>query len=512
MTIPHLLPCRSGIASLRGLAATVAGAVLLAAPMAADEDHRPSWLVDGERVPTGAHITPTAAPGAIFRPSTRSRRRPDFIAGQAVTTALSPDRRTLLVLTAGTTGNTVHRRRVAPSRTNTSSSTTCRARRRSSARCCTVPNTFNGLAWNPAGDEFYVTGGGGRQRARLSPKPATSGREAAADPSRAYERARAATGRWPPGWPSTRAGDSPARGQLRERLGEPRRPDHANASSPSCDLRPGKSDPAQAGVPGGELPVLGGGQGRRQGVRVQPARPRDRGARPARRTACRPGRITVGGQPRRMILEPRPGAGSTWPTTTATRSPSSTPRTDRRRWRRSRWPRPRLLPNARELKGSQPEQPGAVARRRTLYVTNGGTNAVAVVRLGERRRRPTAKTGRAAGRVTGLIPTGWYPNSVSLSADGSRLYVVNGKSNAGPNPGPAATRVHRPGSLGPCRRATVRLAAHQGRPARACPCPPRASWPASPGRSRTTTASPRPRTTRPEPRHDGPAPRGASGT
>jgi DNA-binding beta-propeller fold protein YncE len=36
--------------------------------------------------------------------------------------------------------------------------------------------------------------------------------------------------------------------------------------------------------------------------------------------------------------------------------------------------------------------------------------------------------------VAGLIPTGWYPNSVSLSPDGQWVYVVNGKSPTGPNP------------------------------------------------------------------------------
>jgi DNA-binding beta-propeller fold protein YncE len=36
--------------------------------------------------------------------------------------------------------------------------------------------------------------------------------------------------------------------------------------------------------------------------------------------------------------------------------------------------------------------------------------------------------------VAGLIPTGWQPNSSSVSPDGSTLYVVNGKSNTGPNP------------------------------------------------------------------------------
>ncbi|HEV2182606.1 MAG TPA: hypothetical protein VGR39_02895, partial [Candidatus Acidoferrales bacterium] len=34
----------------------------------------------------------------------------------------------------------------------------------------------------------------------------------------------------------------------------------------------------------------------------------------------------------------------------------------------------------------------------------------------------------------GLIPTGWYPSSVSVSRDGKMLYVVNSKSVPGPNP------------------------------------------------------------------------------
>ncbi len=37
-------------------------------------------------------------------------------------------------------------------------------------------------------------------------------------------------------------------------------------------------------------------------------------------------------------------------------------------------------------------------------------------------------------QLVGLIPTGWYPNSVSLSPDGKWVYVVNGKSPTGPNP------------------------------------------------------------------------------
>jgi YVTN family beta-propeller protein len=58
-----------------------------------------------------------------------------------------------------------------------------------------------------------------------------------------------------------------------------------------------------------------------------------------------------------------------------------------------------------------------------LYVTNGGTNSVAVVALD----RPTPT-------VLGLIPTGWYPQAVVAASLHPQLYVVNSRSNPGPNP------------------------------------------------------------------------------
>jgi DNA-binding beta-propeller fold protein YncE len=60
-----------------------------------------------------------------------------------------------------------------------------------------------------------------------------------------------------------------------------------------------------------------------------------------------------------------------------------------------------------------------------LWVTNGNLNSIAVVPL----------TGTDQNdQVVGLIPTGWYPNSVSFSPDGKWAYVVNGKSPTGANP------------------------------------------------------------------------------
>jgi YVTN family beta-propeller protein len=60
----------------------------------------------------------------------------------------------------------------------------------------------------------------------------------------------------------------------------------------------------------------------------------------------------------------------------------------------------------------------------TLYVTLGTENSVAVVNL-------------SSGEVEGRIPTGWYPTSVSVSANGSTLFVSTYRSNSGPNPGNA---------------------------------------------------------------------------
>jgi YVTN family beta-propeller protein len=60
-----------------------------------------------------------------------------------------------------------------------------------------------------------------------------------------------------------------------------------------------------------------------------------------------------------------------------------------------------------------------------LYVSNGNLNDIAVVALGG---------ANSGDHVVGLIPTGWYPNSVTLSKDGAWAYVVNAKSPTGANP------------------------------------------------------------------------------
>lgn len=81
------------------------------------------------------------------------------------------------------------------------------------------------------------------------------------------------------------------------------------------------------------------------------------------------------------------------------------------------------LPNTpTRPRGATPTSLTLSGDERTLYATNGGTNAVAVISL----------TGPKP-RLTGLIPTGWYPAAVAWMP--KRLFVLDTKGQAGPNRG-----------------------------------------------------------------------------
>jgi YVTN family beta-propeller protein len=65
----------------------------------------------------------------------------------------------------------------------------------------------------------------------------------------------------------------------------------------------------------------------------------------------------------------------------------------------------------------------------TLYAVNSGSNSVAVIPL---------RDGKAHA-VSGLIPTAYEPHDVTFSADGSWMYIISGKSATGPNSGHLAS-------------------------------------------------------------------------
>ena len=69
-----------------------------------------------------------------------------------------------------------------------------------------------------------------------------------------------------------------------------------------------------------------------------------------------------------------------------------------------------LQPFAQPVAGIAPTALALSTDGARLYVACGGINAVAVL-------------GTAGGKIEGLIPTAWYPNGLSLSADGKYLAV-----------------------------------------------------------------------------------------
>ena len=95
-------------------------------------------VVPGELLPTGVRITPTAAEGAIFQPLNPDLpSNSEFLAGQAVTTAVSPDGNTLLILTSGyNRTNDPTGRRIHEESNEYVFFTTSPGRYRSSARSC----------------------------------------------------------------------------------------------------------------------------------------------------------------------------------------------------------------------------------------------------------------------------------------------------------------------------------------------------------------------------------------
>ncbi len=116
-------------------------------------------LQTGELIPTGVRITPTAATGSTFQPLHPDLPGdPSFIVGQAVTTAISPDGKTLLILTSGF--NSESAGPTHPRESNEyifvydlSGVTPFKQ------QVLQIPNPFDGLVWNPNGAEFYATGG-----------------------------------------------------------------------------------------------------------------------------------------------------------------------------------------------------------------------------------------------------------------------------------------------------------------------------------------------------------------
>ena len=84
-----------------------------------------------------------------------------------------------------------------------------------------------------------------------------------------------------------------------------------------------------------------------------------------------------------------------------------------------------VRPDERLPFGSAPNALVVSSDSKTLYVANGGNNAIAVITLGQNARGDGG--GPLQSRVDGFIPTGWYPGAVLVNSGDTRLFVANTK-------------------------------------------------------------------------------------
>jgi len=381
-------------------------------------------------LPTGATITPTAATGSVYQSLTVALPDyPSYSPDSAETTLISPDGKTLLILTSGYNLNLDSNGNYQPQDSGEYVFVY-------DISLPSVPvqkqvvqlqnqRAFGGLVWSPDGTKFYVAGG--------------------ADDT-LYTFAQT-NGQWGPVGAGISLGHS---GDLinQETLVGPTAAGIgitadgsavivANYETDSVtavdvvhgailaeyDLRPGRINPLQSGVAGGEFPFGVAVKGNNT-VYVSSTRDREIDVvNLSNGTLTLTSRVAIDGNPAKMVLNHAQSkllvavanADALVIIDTSLNKVVSQVNTS---GPEEVFGEERSIP-----KGSNPNSVSLSPDESTAFVTNGGTNSVAVISLEERRPE-----------VVGLIPAGWQPNSVSISPDGSMLYVVNGKSDPGPNP------------------------------------------------------------------------------
>jgi DNA-binding beta-propeller fold protein YncE len=429
-------------AALPLICGMVSGAV--AAPTLAANDAGAQLLRN-----MGQQITPLAPPGSRFVPMNPDLPdRPAWLAGQAVTTVVSPDHKTMLVLTSGYNRvfNTPTLMPHMPDSFEYVFIYDISTHTPVKKQVVKIPNTYNGIVFDPSGAAFYVAGGRDDNVHIVALGADGTWRELA--PALALGHSKGGNGLSGlsdagQGGINLQVGVKPCAAGLaissdgqalvvanyyNDSITVFRGGYGRWSTGTELDLRPGRSHPTEAGAPGGEYPfwVAVKGQGAKATAYVSSIRDREIVVVDLAGAPAVVARIPVKGQPNKMTLSAAQSllfvaddqadtidvidtrTNAILETIPVIASASATP------------------PSLTKYRGANPNSVVLSPDETQLYVTNGNLNAVAVVALG----------GRNSGdRVIGLIPTGWYPNSVSFSGDGAWMYVVNGKSPTGPNPG-----------------------------------------------------------------------------
>jgi len=428
----------------------------------------------------GQQITPTAPPNAQFVTMNPDLvDQPDWQVSNAASTVVSPDKTTMLVLTSGY--NRVFRTDGgAPDLYGTqfnwpdsneyvfiydiTSPTPVKK------AVVQVPNTYYGIVFDPTGSAFYVAGCGDDNVHIITQNTDKTWPNISMNAQGVWSTPQTPANTLDLGHPRNTGGQTMGNGL--EYNGAPPPPGHVNAqvsvqscaaglaiskdgktlvvanyyndsisifkgglghwarqpngTHPDFDLRPGKSG-GISGTPGGEYPFWVEIKGSGASAKAYVSSIRDReivvvnvGDSPSIIT-----RIPVKGQPNKMTLNGTQSLLYVACDMTDTVDVIDTVK-DRIVETIPVIAPVSVMPYAlMQHKGANTNSVTLSPDEKQLYVTNGNLNDVAVVQLGE---------SNSGSRVVGLIPTGWYPNSVSFSGDGNTVYVVNSKSPTGANP------------------------------------------------------------------------------
>jgi len=384
---------------------------------------------------TGQQITPLAPTGSSFvllNPGLSDN--PEYVAGQAATSIVSPDGKTLLILTSGF--NLVNASSGAGEGSIISKDSTqfvfvydISQHRPVQKQAIQVHNTYYGIAFDPSGKAFYVSGGMDDTVHIFVPGQNGMWAEQAGSPvwlghggGVGYKVHAQAAG-------VAISADGMklvVTNYYNDSISILTKSKSGWAPTADLDLRPGILKSGATGVPGGEYPfwvvIKGNDTAYVSSIRDREVDVVDISnvVAPALTT-----RIAVPGQPNKLVLNASQstlyvaqdisdsvGVIDTTSNQLVDNIPVTAPSG--------------LLPSSVSgFKGNDTNSVTVSPDRLSLYVTNGWMNDVAVVQLGS--------PGKS--QVTGLIPTGWYPNAVSISTDGKFMYVVNDKSPTGANPG-----------------------------------------------------------------------------
>ncbi|MDZ8108566.1 MAG: hypothetical protein RM338_23485 [Nostoc sp. DedQUE12a] len=398
-------------------------------------------------LPTGKIITPTAAPGSTFQIlSTGLRSDGTADANGAVATALSPDAKTLLVLTSGynksfrnqTNGESLTYPVLDPVTGQNSTVTTDKAEwifvydlssnKLVKKQQINIPNTFNGIAWSPDGQKFYVSAGIddriyvyravgnkyvpdtpfillGHNSNQTAPFPSYDGGLLKGTPA-----ATANPGAVVAGIALSKDGKTLVAANFENDSISVINTATRQVTKEIQLFKPGSN------VASGEFPfdvaIVSDSSG--AGLKTYVSSQRDDEVLAVNLSTAKIVRIPVDAQPNKILLSDNQHrlyvANGNSDTVSVIDTNSD------RVVQTINLARPK-----ERYKGSIPNSLALSPDQKTLYVTLAGENAVAVVDLNQ-------------NRVTGRIPAGWYPNSVTVSSNNKTLFVVNAKDNAGPNP------------------------------------------------------------------------------